>query len=406
MSVIKMREALSRRSFAFGSAALAAAALRAQSAGTTGSQHERPGPSTLPLAIEFRGSYLLAVAPNAEQICLCSTANQQSSFFQRRGASASDPTGGPSSGSELRVTKLASGKPTFSARLPANAFSGSFFDDSNRLYVETLAFKSAGLTYTEQAVVAIPTGSRVATRRRELSNSYSSYHWATKGENLIGVDLNNTTRRFDHIFLAALPDFREIKRLPFRPTPEPEPFGDSDLFFSADRKIVAYSTGHTVLCRRTDDLSVVWSHRLPPDLQGASRLALSAEGNLVAIAVIDTAFREQQKNCFVEIIEGPEGRLATRLPLNGDQGVALSPDGSRLALATRFPVFGTGDVELEIGVYELARGVLVASGLHDRVPPGRLQNLNGLFTVHGLEFASDGKHLLSSGNNTTKVWSV
>ena len=58
-------------------------------------------------------------------------------------------------------------------------------------------------------------------------------------------------------------------------------------------------------------------------------------------------------------------------------------------------------------IYDIASRRLVATGTHDRVPPGRFQILNGVFdNDDGIQFTSDGKYLATSGNNRVKVWEI
>jgi hypothetical protein len=220
----------------------------------------------------------------------------------------------------------------------------------------------------------------------------------------LGAERNNRDYRIEALVLAVLPDFKVTARsMPF--SQEPDPFADL-LAFPADHTTVVYAAGRTIFLRRTIDLSTAWTRETPPGLFGTRRVSISADGSSVAAAILDTTFSEAQKNCYVEILSAARGEVIASLPLNGDEGVALSPDASRLAVASRVPVAGSGEFDLKVDIYELPSGRRTAGALHDRVPKGRFQNLNGVFDIHGLEFTSDGHYLLSSGNHKTKIWKV
>jgi hypothetical protein len=52
----------------------------------------------------------------------------------------------------------------------------------------------------------------------------------------------------------------------------------------------------------------------------------------------------------------------------------------------------SADIHLLMESYDIASRHLVATGTHDRVPPGRFQILNGVFdNADGIQFTSDGK---------------
>jgi WD40 repeat protein len=103
------------------------------------------------------------------------------------------------------------------------------------------------------------------------------------------------------------------------------------------------------------------------------------------------------------VYNGTDGRPIAKLPLNGDQGLAVSPDGKSLAVGKRLRK--AKDIDLLVEIYDIASGQLVATGTHDQVPPGRFQNLNGVFdNDNGLRFTSDGEYLITSGNNKIKFW--
>ena len=88
------------------------------------------------------------------------------------------------------------------------------------------------------------------------------------------------------------------------------------------------------------------------------------------------------------------------------EGLALSPDGKLLAVGQSVPAGDKQNVDLFVDVYEIASSRRIARELHCRVPPGRFQNLNGSFSTSGIQFTPDGRWLVTSGYDRTKVWEV
>jgi hypothetical protein len=204
-----------------------------------------------------------------------------------------------------------------------------------------------------------------------------------------------------------LPDYQEIARASFTIGKEPEPLGhDTDVVVSADRTLLGYGADHTIVCRRTETLEVIWSRQVEPEYFGAVRLAISANGSRVAAAVLDTTFIEQQRHYYIGIFEGKDGAEVARLPLNGGAGIAISPDGRMLAVGERLdPPAGSKETQLVVSIFDVASGQRIDTVIHDRFRIGRGEWVNSHFGVAGIQFSSDGKNLITSGTHT-KIWEL
>jgi len=159
------------------------------------------------------------------------------------------------------------------------------------------------------------------------------------------------------IIRAELPDYQETLRVPFETHLDARDLVLRSLVLTADRTVFAYGFDHSIVCRKTGDLDVIWTRQVAPELPyGIGRLAISADGARVAAAAIDMTFLEKQEQFYVEVYEGQDGATIARLPVNGYQALALSPIGDLLAIGTRVPDTRTRDILLGLEVYEVKTG--------------------------------------------------
>ena len=214
---------------------------------------------------------------------------------------------------------------------------------------------------------------------------------------LVGVELEKY--RAEALMQIELPDYRERVRVPFV-TQAGDTLHSTDLFFSSDRKVAAYSFEDIVVCRRTEDLEVLWTQRISPRLTGAKRLAVSVDGSVVGVAVAGQGppYREY----YIGLYDGRNGTELGRLPICGGYGMGISPDGKLLAVGDRV----RDGAEMAVHIHELPSGRLVTSLEHGKVASGHLQFLRSLFEYNGIQFTSDGKYLIVSGGYHIKVWSL
>ena len=108
---------------------------------------------------------------------------------------------------------------------------------------------------------------------------------------------------------------------------------------------------------------------------------------------------------YVAVYDGRSGAPLARFPadVRFDQAMALSPDGKLLAAAQRVPSGDGQNIDLVVDLYAIASNKRIARELHCRVPPGPPAE-SSWFGL--MEFTSDGKYLLTSGYDRTKVWEV
>jgi WD40 repeat protein len=93
----------------------------------------------------------------------------------------------------------------------------------------------------------------------------------------------------------------------------------------------------------------------------------------------------------------------SRLPLKGDAGIAISPDGKRLAVGER--IDQTDEAELAVSIWDRLTGVRLARIVHDHLRADRGDWVNSHFGIQGIQFTSDGKYLITSGTRT-RVWDL
>ena len=274
----------------------------------------------------------------------------------------------------------------------------SFFAVSDVLYVETLPFtNNRGSNDQQHVLINLPTG-----KFEERVSPYIGVRYSALSEGrLLGYQYDNAGDT-SQMILATLPDYKEIARVPYAVTQEREARNrDTGEFVSADRKSFLYGAGHSMVCRRTEDLGLVWTRPIEADLFGARAFSLTPDGGIVAAAVMDTMFIANQRNCYVGIFEGRDGSPMARLHLNGNECISISPDGKLLAVGERVAL-QTGEMQPTVNLYAVPSGQQVATVIHDRLRVGRGDFGNDAINC---EFAPDGKYLITSSIHT-KVWAL
>jgi WD40 repeat protein len=386
---------LSRRLFLSECAgAMLGSAAMAQVAGQEGLHRVQP-------AAEFNNAVLLAVSPTGDRICLYFTQDPLLTMAwpmrsARRNADNAD---------ELRVIETGSWKTVLSIQLRQKAYRGSFFCEGQQLYLETLAFPEGDGLVSQRSVIDLRTGKALDYLRPEHPEESSIFYSALCDGSLLGAEVDGNTRRTEALIRATLPDFQEVARAPVGIRPRDPKGNSTDLCFSSDRQTLAYAVDGSLICRRTKDLGITWTRRIEPELK-AWRLAISADGARIAAAVVDTSLVEHQRDYYVGIFSGRDGTPLGRLPLNGFEGIGISPNGKLLAVSQRIMAdASTRETKPTVQIYDIDSGQLLDSVIHDRVRMQRGQNSYGSFNSNGIQFTSDGKYLITSGLNT-KAWVV
>jgi hypothetical protein len=352
------------------------------------------------LVHEFRNAYLLAVSPDGKRVCMYFTKHPRDTFTFRGGRWKHDNS--PDNPDEiLRVLEIGTWKAIDSVRLRYKTVSASFFAGSEALYAETMAIPDDRYRTSQRIIINLHDGSMKEVMRPEPSAHCS----ALSDRTLLGVVGTGET---EALILTTFPDFREVTRAPCAVSGHRAAFsGGSNLALSADRKMAAYGVDRSIVCRRTRDLSVVWTSQIEPDYPlGARCISISADGNRIAAAIIDTAFVEDQRKYYVGVYDGKDGSLLAKLPINGFAGLAISPGGKFLAVGERIEAKADPqDVQLLVSLFEIASGKQVARFVHDHFHIGRGEWVNSHFGTNGIQFTGDGKYLVTSSIHA-KVWEL
>jgi|HubBroStandDraft_5_1064220.scaffolds.fasta_scaffold75256_1 hypothetical protein len=358
------------------------------------------------LVYEFANAYLLAVCPNGTKICLYFTEHPERSLaFQGRGWKRVGETG--RSAEELRIVEIRTGRSIYKSQLRDMAQQASFFADGQNLYAETLAFSDGSGLASQQILVDLQSGKQIENIRTEHHASSRTLYCALDNRMLLGAQYEPAGGGYTTLVHSTWPGDKIDRHVQFTLVAERDPIGhDTDVTISADRRKLVYGTDHFVACRNSEDLGLAWAHEIEHDYFGATRLALSSEGDWVAAAIVDTTFLEQQRRCHIQVYSGKDGTLASELPVNGDGGIAISPDGKRLAVGERVKLPDHPEqVELVVSVFDRITGLRIARVIHDRFRADREKSVNGHFGIHGIQFTSDGKYLITSSTRT-KVWEL
>jgi hypothetical protein len=378
---------LTRRDLIRASAALLGSARLRRAAG----QLAEGANAGVSLVQHFTHSYLEDVSPDGTKVCIEDWQKSYQTFvwpnppWRRKQ---------PDQGSnQLRVLELGTWKSIYTGRFQSQVACSSFFADGQALFLQTSSYPTRQL-----AVVDLRTGE--STKRADAVVPKAVHlMYATGGRTLLLDDFDGTTGRTESLALLDLPDYRERARVAYATQPRAPKSWEWALYFSADRKTVAYTFDDIVVCRRTEDLAPLWTRRIDPRLKGVHYLAVSADGGAVAAAVSD--HHRPYEDYYTVIYDGRSGAEVARLPICGSYAMAISPDAKLL---------GVGEVRfatLFVHIYGLPSGALKSSLIVGTAPNGPHQFLSlGFTTTHGIEFTSDGQYVIASSGLGTKVWKL
>jgi hypothetical protein len=390
----------SRRSFLLGFASVTAAGLAHRAAGQTGGQVPSSNNPRFRPVKEFRGAHLHAVSADGSKMCMVLDSDGVQTWTYSEGQWSRENVETLPLDAPLCVVELGSWKTVYSTKLEAAPFMSSFLRDSPELYVTAVA-PEVGNAGNQQVVIDLQAGSIKQEQTRE------GLFQATRGQQLLTA--KGELGKGGVLSVVELPEYREVAHADLE-VPRSGRSGTSQIV-SSHGDVFVYGVDDLVVCRRTDDLGVLWTRRI-----GATRvwrIAISARGDRIA-AVADAAPQRSPRvppvvqPLFIVVYDGRSGTpIATfSADVTFNEALALSPDGKLLAVAQRVPADDKQNVDLFVDVYEIASNRRIARELHCRVPPGRFQNLNGSFSVSGIQFAPDGRWLITSGYDRTKVWEV
>jgi len=259
-----------------------------------------------------------------------------------------------------------------------------------------------------QAVVDLPSGERLERKHPLDSSQAERVRAATTGRTILITHYNSKLGITETVALIEFPSLREIAEVPYATQPRDPQRRSGDLEISSDfgfgvsddRKILAYSFDNVLLCRRIEDLNLLWTRQIEPQVY-AWHVAVSGRGTHVAVAVSDRGFSYLQHKYYIGIYDGQTGEELARLPLSGTDGIALSPDG-KLVAVVELALGRGGAVSPTVHIHGVLSGQRLASVVHDQIKSGRRQLLEAGCTV---AFTADDKYLVTSGR-ATKVWKL
>jgi hypothetical protein len=387
----------SRRTLLLGFASAATTGLAHRAAGQNRDQvPSSNGPRIRPVK-ELRGAHLHAVSADGSKICVVLASEGIETWSYREGQWSRENVDSFPPDEPLCVVELGSWKTVYSTRLEAAPLMASFLRDSPELYV-TAVFLDVGKAGNQQVVIDLQAGSIKQEQIRD------GLFRATRGQQLLTT--KGELGKGGVLSVVKLPDYRELAQADLE-VPRSGRSG-TDQIVSSQGDVFVYGVDDLVVCRRTDDLGVLWTRRI-----GATRvwrIAISARGDRVA-AVADAAPQRSPRvppviqPLFIVVYDGRSGTPVATFPadVNFNEALALSPDGKLLAVAQRVPADDKQNVDLFVDVYEIASSRRIARELHCRVPPGPFQNRAGFAAA---EFTSDGRWLIIAGYDRTKLWEV
>jgi WD40 repeat protein len=353
-----------------------------------------PSSVKLSLAREFPKSSMRAVSPNGTNLCV--------EDWNERGY-------------PLRVLEIGDWTAIYTGRFDSRALAVSFFSDGKTLLVQAMASvagKTCGVgkgnCAHDDIILDLRSGERTerVTPFGDLSTGDHYYPLADKI--LLVARFEAKPYQTQTLALTELPSRREIAKVPYATGPrKPRPIvsgialsTEYGFAISDDRKTLVYSFDDVLVARNTEDLAVMWTQRIELDLK-AYNVVVSAHGSHVAAAIADNTFPHLQHASYVAVYDGKDGSDVTRLPQNGTEGIALSPDGKFIAVV-RGEAGTKGEVVPTVHIHELPSGRRLTSVVHDRIKSGRHQRLEAGCSV---AFTSDGKYLITSGM-ATRVWRI
>jgi len=347
-------------------------------------------------------AYLLDVSPDSHKLCVYSTKNPYDLFRSADGRLSQLGRSGADKADALKVIELGSWKELISASLIQRAAYASFFGDSGAIYIQS----GAPSRVTQRLFVDLRNGEKLE-QVVPWSLHLNTSHFALMDRKLLGTVNNAELGQTDTLVIVALPDYKEIQRVPFAQLhseilKRTGGMSESDIVLSDDRKAFAYAVEDRLVCRDAADIVNVWSQKVGPNLI-LSLTAISADAGVLAVCA-GMGLESPDRNPRIEVFMRDAG-TSKQFPIAQlVNAIAVSPDNKLLALAQNLPKPGSKDItQATIILMDIETQKELTRVIHDDVRAH--QNPDHSIRANGLRFTADGKYLVSSGLHT-KIWEI
>jgi hypothetical protein len=342
---------------------------------------------------------LLCVSPDSKWVFVWLTRSPSESFLV--GPGGSQHLSVDRSEDSFQVVNTVSGRVISTVHLRGSPLHSSAFADNRHIFVSTGPIGETKTPPKQEALISSETGAILEDRLEPWKPG--TIRTALKGRTLLCEEWK--TGRLEALTQVEFPSLRELRTCaPYDFTKRVENGQDRQVIVSADRSKLIYASDRTMFCRDAETLDLLWTRANTPGFTYPLRPALSTQGDYAAVALVDTMFRDLQRNYCIEVLSGTDGTLIAKLPLNGIERVAISPDGKTLAVGERVERPNAArDCTLAVSLVDVATGKRLARLVHDRFQIKPHESLNSHFG--GLEFAVDGRYLISSSTKLC-VWDM
>jgi hypothetical protein len=352
---------------------------------------------SLRLEKELENSRLIDISADSRKLCFYYSRNSAAySIWNEKWQDTSPVGGGEDS---LRIVMKDSWKTSYAKRLLGPASRGGFFAGADRVYVETVPVMGRDSSIMQRMVIDLQTGKDQQRVEPVPKTGLHFSYWPLEGNRLLGEGRSFDTSLTEVIVLAELPDYREIKRMPFLQERGAKlARRDGTLVVSTNRKAFAYFYESEIVFGLTGDLTVAWMKKMDPAVT-VWDVSISPTADFAALYMSETQGVGQPQSHYVQVLNAKDGSPAGKIPVEPLQSLAVSPGGRLVAAALRDAQRGwVAGVQPGLQVFDVASAKRISTLVVDQFKAG-----NGDTFPVTAQFTSDAGNLLTSAR-TTKVW--
>jgi len=357
------------------------------------------GNTALRLSREIENSKLIDISSDSDKLCFYFSKHVTPYTNWNDKWQDTSPVGAAEDA--LRVVQRGSGKTLYAKRLLGPGDRGGFFTGGDRLYIETLPVEGRDSNILQRMVIDLQSGKDQQRVEAVPKSGLHFSYWPLDGNRLLGEGRSFDTATTEVIVLAELPDYREVKRIPFsRESALTIARRDGTLVMPVNRKAFTYFYENDVVYGATADLSVTWTKKADPSVT-IWNIAISPTADFVALYVSESQGMAKARTHTVQVLSGKDGSLVGTVPVDPLQALAISPGGKLLAAAQRDPQRGlVSGTQPTMQVFDVASGKKLSTVIVDefKLSSGEMFPVTTLFTP-------DGKNLITSARSA-KLWEV